>query len=317
MTKNVERAPWARSSATISSKRQFGSLRRSLCSGTRASPRASCSAGPTRPPRAWPLRRAAAPSIPILVHFQGRSTSCVSATAKRASLYCGAGSPRSRRSRSSGGSSGSRLEEDAKKRPCRSRGAPCSSIRARWKNAAASTSPFGSSPRSTCSQAAWSYSRSAPSRRFPPPSVSRTHRARCSTRSGIRTAADIAGILRTLAHVSSDSPGKPQSLGAQLRGLTRDSFIYGIGGLVSRFLAVLLLPLYTSYVSPGDHGRIEILTSAMAVAVVVLRGGANFGFIRFYFLEKDAEYRRRLVRTVFWAQMAYSTLALVLCIVLA
>jgi O-antigen/teichoic acid export membrane protein len=110
---------------------------------------------------------------------------------------------------------------------------------------------------------------------------------------------------------------KPQSLVSQLRGLTRDSFIYGIGGLVSRFLAVLMLPLYTSYVSPGDYGRIEILTSAMAVTVVLLRGGANFGFIRFYFLEKEPEYHRRLIRTVFWAQMAYSTLALVLCIVLA
>ena len=110
---------------------------------------------------------------------------------------------------------------------------------------------------------------------------------------------------------------KPQSLVSQLRGLTRDSFIYGIGGLVSRFLAVLMLPLYTSYVSPGDYGRIEILMAAMAVAVTLLRGGANYGFIRFYFLEKDPEYRRRLVRTVFWAQMAYSTVGLVLCIVLA
>ena len=110
---------------------------------------------------------------------------------------------------------------------------------------------------------------------------------------------------------------KPQSLVSQLRGLTRDSFIYGIGGLVSRFLAVLMLPLYTSYVSPGDYGRIEILMAAMAVAVTLLRGGANYGFIRFYFLEKDPEYRRRLVRTVFWAQMAYSTVGLVLCILLA
>lgn len=108
-----------------------------------------------------------------------------------------------------------------------------------------------------------------------------------------------------------------QSLGSQLRGLTRDSFIYGIGGLVSRFLAVLMLPLYTSYVSPGDYGRIEILMAAMAVAVTLLRGGANFGFIRFYFLEQDPGYRQRLVRTVFWAQMAYSTFGLVLCIVLA
>jgi O-antigen/teichoic acid export membrane protein len=117
--------------------------------------------------------------------------------------------------------------------------------------------------------------------------------------------------------VSSVSPGKPHSLVSQLRGLTRDSFIYGIGGLVSRFLAVLMLPLYTSYVSPGDYGRIEILMSAMAVAVTLLRGGANYGFIRFYFLEKDPEYRRRLVRTVFWAQMTYSTVGLVICIVLA
>ncbi|HEU5477976.1 MAG TPA: oligosaccharide flippase family protein [Gaiellaceae bacterium] len=110
---------------------------------------------------------------------------------------------------------------------------------------------------------------------------------------------------------------KSHSLASQLRGLTRDSFIYGVGGLVSRFLAVILLPLYTSYVSAGDYGRIEVLMAAMAVAVTLLRGGANFGFIRFYFLDKEPDYRRRLIRTVFWAQMAYSTLALVLCIVLA
>ncbi len=110
---------------------------------------------------------------------------------------------------------------------------------------------------------------------------------------------------------------KPRSLVSQLLELTRHSFIYGIGGLVSRFIAVLLLPLYTSYVSPGDYGRIEILMAAMAVGVVLLRGGANFGFIRFYFLDRDPEYRRRLVRTVFWAQMAYSTVALLICIVLA
>ena len=93
--------------------------------------------------------------------------------------------------------------------------------------------------------------------------------------------------------------------------------IYGVGGLMSRFLAVFMLPIYTSYVSAGDYGRIELLMSAMAVAVVVIRGGANFGFIRFYFLEKDPEYHRRLIRTVFWAQMAYSTLALVFCVVFA
>jgi O-antigen/teichoic acid export membrane protein len=110
---------------------------------------------------------------------------------------------------------------------------------------------------------------------------------------------------------------RPRSLASQLRGLGRDSFIYGIGGLVSRFLAVFMLPLYTSYVSTADYGRIELLMTVMAVVVVVIRGGANFGFIRFYFMDRDPGYRRRLIRTVFWAQMAYSTLGLVLCIVFA
>jgi len=106
-------------------------------------------------------------------------------------------------------------------------------------------------------------------------------------------------------------------MGSKLFELSRHTAIYGVGGLTSRFLAILMLPLYTSYVSVGDYGRIELLMSLMAVAVVVIRGGANFGFIRFYFLDKAADYRRRLVRTVFWAQMAYSTVALALCIIFA
>ena len=108
-----------------------------------------------------------------------------------------------------------------------------------------------------------------------------------------------------------------RSLGSQLFELTRHSAIYGIGGLMSRFLAVIMLPLYTSYVSAGDYGRIELLMATMAVAVVVIRGGANFGFIRFYFLDKDPDERRRLIRTVFWTQLAYSTLTLVVCIAFA
>jgi O-antigen/teichoic acid export membrane protein len=114
-----------------------------------------------------------------------------------------------------------------------------------------------------------------------------------------------------------EAAARPRSLASQLRGLGRDSVIYGIGGLMSRFLAVIMLPLYTSYVSTGDYGRLELLMTIMAVVVVVIRGGANFGFIRFYFLDQDSEYRRRLIRTVFWAQMGYSTLGLVLCIVFA
>jgi O-antigen/teichoic acid export membrane protein len=110
---------------------------------------------------------------------------------------------------------------------------------------------------------------------------------------------------------------QPRSLASQLLELTRHSAVYGIGGLASRFLAVIMLPLYTSYISAGDYGRIELLMATMAVGVVLIRGGANFGFIRFYFLDKEPDYRRRLIRTVFWTQMGYASLTLILCVAFA
>ena len=106
-------------------------------------------------------------------------------------------------------------------------------------------------------------------------------------------------------------------LGQELKRLGRHSVIYGLGGLVSRILAVLLLPLYTSYLAPGSFGRVEILTSASAVAVIVLRMGISTAFFRFYFDNKDAARRLAVVRTSFWFTMTMATVGLVLALVFA
>jgi O-antigen/teichoic acid export membrane protein len=65
--------------------------------------------------------------------------------------------------------------------------------------------------------------------------------------------------------------------------LARHSAVYGLGDLVARFVGVLLLPLYTAYLSPSDYGKIEILAAASAVALVLLRRGVSDGFFRFWF----------------------------------
>src|SRR6266568_3905193 len=59
-------------------------------------------------------------------------------------------------------------------------------------------------------------------------------------------------------------------LGHELRRLGKHSAIYGLGGLVSRILATLLLPLYTHYLPPGSYGRVEIVTAATAGLALVL-----------------------------------------------
>jgi hypothetical protein len=97
-----------------------------------------------------------------------------------------------------------------------------------------------------------------------------------------------------------------------LARLTRHSAIYGLGDLVARLLGVLLLPLYTAYLSPADYGKIEILVAASAVLLVVLRRGVSEGFFRFYFDSPETAHRRTVVRTTFWFTMTTATVALVL-----
>ena len=107
------------------------------------------------------------------------------------------------------------------------------------------------------------------------------------------------------------------ALGAQLRRLGRHSLVYGLGGLVSRILAVLLLPLYTHYLSPGDYGRIETLVAAVAVLTIVLRLGISSAFFRFWFDARDDAGRRTVLRTSFWFTMTAATAGLVAGVALA
>ena len=99
-------------------------------------------------------------------------------------------------------------------------------------------------------------------------------------------------------------------LAAQLKRLVRHSAIYGLGGIVSRLLAVILLPLYTSYLPPNAYGRVEIVTAATAVLVILLQLGISNAFFRFYFDTKDPVERLVVVRTCFWFTMATATLGL-------
>ena len=67
------------------------------------------------------------------------------------------------------------------------------------------------------------------------------------------------------------SESTPTSLGGQLGRLGRHSLIYGIGGLVSRIVAVLLLTVYTHYLTPADYGKIETLIALTEMALMVYK----------------------------------------------
>jgi len=96
-------------------------------------------------------------------------------------------------------------------------------------------------------------------------------------------------------------------IGKRLGELARHSAIYGSGSLVSRFIAVLLLPIYTRFLSPSDYGLIETLIALSAILTVLLAAGVKSAFFRFYFDGADDEGRRRVIRTSFWFTMLMGT----------
>ena len=100
-------------------------------------------------------------------------------------------------------------------------------------------------------------------------------------------------------------------LSERLRQLVGQSAVYGLGGLVSRVLAVLLLPLYTAYLEPDDLGAVGVLIALNAVLVTILRGGVSSAFFRFWFDSKEPARQRTVLRTSFWFTMGMATLGLV------
>jgi len=100
------------------------------------------------------------------------------------------------------------------------------------------------------------------------------------------------------------------TLDSQLLRLGRHSVVYGLGGIVSRVIAVFLLPVYTRYLDPEDFGAVGVLLALSAVLVTILRAGISSAFFRFTFDSKDPERRLLVLRTSFWFTMASATLGL-------
>ena len=104
---------------------------------------------------------------------------------------------------------------------------------------------------------------------------------------------------------------------ARLQELLRHSAIYGLGSIVARVVAVLLLPLYTRYLSPSDYGLIETLVALSAVLTALVAQGMKSAFFRFYFDSAEPARRHLVVRTAFWYVLAASTAVLVAGVALA
>ncbi|HEX6229244.1 MAG TPA: oligosaccharide flippase family protein [Solirubrobacterales bacterium] len=92
-----------------------------------------------------------------------------------------------------------------------------------------------------------------------------------------------------------------------LRRLATTGAAYTAASILSKLIAVALLPLYTRYLTPSDYGAAEVLFAAVVAASIVIRLGLIEALLRFYY--KSGEDPQRVVATSFAALFWLSTAA--------
>lgn len=92
---------------------------------------------------------------------------------------------------------------------------------------------------------------------------------------------------------------------SRIRALAKESLVYGVSSIASRFLNFLLVPFYTHVMSPADFGVMNIVLMVIAFLNVVYQFGFDTAYLR---LGSDAEGegRRRLFSTAFLSQASAS-----------
>jgi O-antigen/teichoic acid export membrane protein len=97
-----------------------------------------------------------------------------------------------------------------------------------------------------------------------------------------------------------------------LRRLATTGAAYTAASVLSKLIAVALLPLYTRYLTPADYGAAEVMFAAVVSASIVVRFGMIESLLRFYY--KDDEDPARVVASsfaaLFWLSTAAALIAL-------
>ncbi|MBN1782955.1 oligosaccharide flippase family protein [bacterium] len=86
-----------------------------------------------------------------------------------------------------------------------------------------------------------------------------------------------------------------------IKRLFKNSVIYGIGHILSRFITFLLLPLYTHILPKNEYGVVGIFFTYIGILFIVYTYGLSSAFFRFYLAKDRQEERDRVFSTSFFA----------------
>lgn len=85
--------------------------------------------------------------------------------------------------------------------------------------------------------------------------------------------------------------------------LTKQSFIYGIGQVLSKAIVIILLPIHTDKLTTDQYGVFNILLLFIGLMAIIYSFGLNTAFLQFYLLEPDQKNKDKYFTTAFVATL--------------
>lgn len=85
------------------------------------------------------------------------------------------------------------------------------------------------------------------------------------------------------------------SLKQSIKELMGHSFFYALAWLASSAASIILLPIYTKYLSRADYGILEMLEYTNTIITIIIASGLNAATPRFYSDAKNAEEKKAII----------------------
>lgn len=80
-----------------------------------------------------------------------------------------------------------------------------------------------------------------------------------------------------------------------IKEFSRDTFVYGLGSSLKKFIGLFLLPFYTRALTPADFGILETLGTAIFFLTAFFNFGLDQGAGRYFFMAKSAEEKGQIL----------------------
>ncbi len=97
-----------------------------------------------------------------------------------------------------------------------------------------------------------------------------------------------------------------------LKAFGKDLFIYGLTSSLSKFITLLLVPIYTRIFAPEVYGVMDLISTIVVITSILGMVQLESAISRYYYSEKDEVTRKKLVSTALWAIVLLSLFVLLL-----